>query len=183
MKSIKLRSVCHAALFAALMAVSAWITVPTTPPFTLQTLMLFTSVGILGTKVSILSLAVYLALGAVGLPVFSGFRGGIAVLADISGGYLIGFVFAVLVSGMLIKCFGKKVLPLALSFAAGLTVCYIFGSAWYYILYTHTTGTVGIGAVLATAVLPFLPADAVKIALAVFLTRKLSKVITYEISC
>ena len=74
---MKVKSLVHVAVMAALITLCAWITIPTVVPFTLQTFAIFLAVGILGGKLGSLSVLVYLLLGAVGLPVFSGFSGGI----------------------------------------------------------------------------------------------------------
>ena len=89
----------YIALFAVLMAVCAWITVPLPKPlvqFTMQTFAMFMALTTLGGRRGLYAMVVYLLLGAVGVPVFSGFRGGLGVLLDTTGGYIIGFVAAAL---------------------------------------------------------------------------------------
>lgn len=172
-----IQNISLTALFAALIALCTWITVPSVVPFTMQTFAVCLAVGLLGTKRGTLAVLVYIALGAAGLPVFSGFRGGVGVLVGSTGGYILGFVLGALVGGLLLHRFGKGVLLLSAAFAACVAVCYLFGSLWYYLLYTHTTGAIGFGSVLVTCVLPFIPADALKIALAVVLTRRLRGVV------
>ncbi|MBQ1422124.1 MAG: biotin transporter BioY, partial [Firmicutes bacterium] len=85
------------ALFAAVMAVCSWITVPAAVPFTLQTMGVFLAVGLLGGKRGTISVLVYLFLGAIGLPVFSGFAGGLGYMMGATGGYIIGFLFSALI--------------------------------------------------------------------------------------
>ena len=89
-KKISARDIAHIALFTALMAVCAWITIPFAVPFTMQTFAVMLAAAVLGTRRALLSLILYLALGTVGIPVFSGFTGGFGVLAGPTGGYLIG---------------------------------------------------------------------------------------------
>ena len=94
----------YIALFAVLMAVCAWITVPLPKPlvqFTLQTFAMFMALTTLGGRRGLYAMVVYLLLGAVGVPVFSGFRGGLGVLLDTTGGYIIGFAAAALVYWLL----------------------------------------------------------------------------------
>lgn len=170
----KVYSVTVTALFAALIVLCTWLSVPAAVPFTMQTFAVLLAVGLLGTKRGLTAIFIYIALGAVGLPVFSGFRGGIGVLFGNTGGYILGFVFGAGVCGLLIRCFGKSVPALIFSMATCVAVCYLFGSLWYFLLYTHTTGAIGFGAVLLQCVIPFLAGDVLKIALAVILTRKLS---------
>ena len=170
------KNLTQIALAAALITVCAWITVPAAVSFTMQTFAVFAAAGLLGTRRGTLAVAIYIALGALGLPVFSGFRGGIGVLAGNTGGYIVGFVFASLVCGLLISRFGHTVPALFLSMLAGLIVCYAFASAWYYFLYTQNTGNIGILWILTQCVFPFIPFDLAKIALAAFLVRRLRRI-------
>ena len=170
------KNLTQIALAAARITVCAWITVPAAVSFTVQTFAVFAAAGLLGTRRGTLAVAIYIALGALGLPVFSGFRGGIGVLAGNTGGYIVGFVFASLVCGLLISRFGHTVPALFLSMLAGLIVCYAFGSAWYYFLYTQNTGNIGILWILTQCVFPFIPFDLAKIALAAFLVRRLRRI-------
>lgn len=166
------REITYTALGAALIAVCAWISIPTAVPFTLQTLAVFLVAGLLGLKCGVASVAVYLLLGAVGLPVFAGFRGGLGILLGVTGGYLAGFVFTALAVGLTRKV-SQSLPALILGMVLGLILCYVFGSLWFLILYTNTTGPIAITAVLAKCVLPFLPFDVLKLLLAAVLTDRL----------
>ena len=86
----------YIALFAVLMAVCSWISIPAVVPFTLQTFGVFVAVSVLGGKRGTLAVVLYLLMGIVGLPVFAGFSGGLGVLLGSTGGYIIGFVFTAL---------------------------------------------------------------------------------------
>ena len=77
---MRTRDLARAALFAALIAICSWLAIPTAVPFTLQTFAVFLALGVLGGKLGTLTVAVYLLLGAVGLPVFAGFQGGLGAL-------------------------------------------------------------------------------------------------------
>lgn len=162
-------------LFAALMAVSAWIAIPAAVPVTLQTLMVFLAVGLLGGKYGTISVAVYIALGALGLPVFSGFRGGFGALISNTGGYIIGFLGATLIFWLITRFFGTKTVTISIAMAAGQLVCYIIGTAWFMVVYTQSSGPVTLWSVLSWCVLPFIIPDAVKIAFAVLLTIRIKK--------
>lgn len=166
------RELCSAALGAALITICTWISIPAVIPFTLQTFAIFLVTGLLGLKGGMLSLLVYLLLGLVGLPVFSGFRGGPGVLLGPTGGYLIGFFFTALTMGLMIRRFGRGLPILILSMLVGLALCYTFGSVWYLLVYTGTNAA-SISAVLLTCVVPFLLPDAAKILLAALLTVQL----------
>lgn len=176
-KQRTVQNLTQVALLTALLTVSAWISIPTDPPLTLQILAVFAAVGIFGAKKAFLSVLAYLALGMIGLPVFSSFRGGFHHFVP-SGGYLIGFLLAVFTAGLFIRLFGKEISALFLAFFAGLAVCYLCNTVWYMLVLWPAEGDpLTFWMYLFYNVLIFLPGDLVKIVLAVFLTRKLSKVI------
>ena len=102
------RDMVYIAMFAVLIAVCSWISVPATVPFTLQTFGVFVTVGVLGGKRGSLSVLVYLLLGMIGVPVFAGFSGGIGCLLGNTGGYIIGFLFSALVMWGMEMTFGKS---------------------------------------------------------------------------
>ncbi|HPF88163.1 MAG TPA: biotin transporter BioY [Candidatus Limiplasma sp.] len=163
------------ALFAVLLAVCAWISIPATVPFTLQTMGLFLAMGLLGGKRSVLAVLVYLLLGMVGIPVFSGFRGGFGVLTGITGGYLIGFLFAALIY-WLITAHGKgSIWRMILGMAAGLLIDYAFGTVWFMLFYAKAYGAIGLWAALMMCVIPYIIPDLIKLGLAVTLVKALPK--------
>ena len=168
------RSLAYIALFAALMAVCAWISIPTKPPFTMQTFAVFAAALLLGPRRAAAAVLVYLALGACGVPVFAGFGAGIGHILSSTGGYMVGFVLAALLAGSIARRGGKRLLPAILGCAAGLAVCYAFGTAWFMFVYARGGGAIGVGAALSMCVLPFVVPDAVKIALAILLDRVLA---------
>lgn len=163
----------YIAVFTVLMAICSWISIPMAVPFTLQTFGVFIAVGILGGKRGTLAVLVYILLGAIGIPVFSGFKGGIGSLMNTTGGYIIGFLFSALIMWGMERVFGKKPIVQILSMLAGLVICYTFGTIWFMIVYTKANGAVGLGTVLGWCVIPFVIPDLVKIALAYGLSRKL----------
>lgn len=165
----------YIALFAVLLTVCAWISVPLPVPFTLQTFAIFATLGILGGRRGTWAVAVYLLLGAVGLPVFSGFRGGLGALLGTTGGYILGFLALALVYWLVTALLGERLPAMAVAMVLGLVVCYAFGTAWFVILYARTTGPMTVGAALGMCVLPFVIPDLVKLGLALVLSRRLGK--------
>ena len=160
--------------FVALLAVCAFISIPLPfVSFTMQTFAVFLAVYILGTWRSLASVSVYIILGASGVPVFSGFRGGISVLLGPTGGYIVGFILAALISGLLIARSGYRRVPVMISMLAGLVVCYAFGTAWFAYVYTSQHGPVNLMFILTAAVLPFVIPDVIKIIIAIELGRRL----------
>ena len=171
----KIYDVAFIALFAAVMAVCSWISVPATVPFTLQTFGVFLAVGTLGGKRGSLAVLTYLLLGAVGAPVFAGFSGGIGCILGSTGGYIVGFLFSALVMWAMEHFLGKRKWVLALSMVIGLLVCYAFGTAWFMIVYANNTGAIGLWTALSWCVFPYIIPDAVKIMLALVLCKRLAK--------
>lgn len=169
------RDLALIALFAALTAVCAWIAVPAPVPFTLQTFAVFLTAGLLGGRRGALSVLTYILLGAVGLPVFAHFTGGIGVLLGNTGGYILGFIGLTLTMWLITRAWGDTLRVLGIAMAAGLLVCYALGTAWFMLVYTRTTGPIGLANVLTACVLPFVVPDVVKIALALLLIRRLKK--------
>ena len=161
------------ALFAAVMAVCSWITVPAAVPFTLQTMGVFLAVGLLGGKRGTISVLVYLFLGAIGLPVFSGFAGGLGYMMGATGGYIIGFLFSALIMWFMEKSFGRDMKILILSMVLGLILCYAFGTAWFMTVYSGSNGPIDLATALGWCVFPFIIPDAIKIAVACLLIRRL----------
>lgn len=148
---------------------------PSAVPVTLQTLGVFTAVGILGGKRGTLAVLTYIFMGVIGLPVFAGFQAGVGVLFGVTGGYIAGFLFSALFMWGMEKLFGRSRLVLALSMVGGLLVCYAFGTLWFLAVYAKNSGAVGIWSVLTWCVLPFIIPDLGKIALSLFLTSRLKK--------
>ena len=107
----------YIAVFAVIIAVCSWISVPMVIPFTLQTFGVFCAVGLLGGKRGTLSVLIYVLLGAVGIPVFSGFSSGIGTLFGVTGGYIMGFIFTALVYWLITLVFGKKLWNVSRAFS------------------------------------------------------------------
>ena len=162
----RVKNMTQAALMAALMAICAWIAIPVPPvSFTLQTLGLCLCLGLLGGKWGGIGVLLYLLLGAVGLPVFSGFRGGIGALLGPTGGFLLGFALAGPVYGLL-----ERVTTLG-AMVAAVAVSYLCGCLWYPI---YAPGTSWQTAFFLCA-LPYLPGELVKLPLALGLCRRIQK--------
>ena len=130
-------------------------------PISFTNFVIYVTIYLLGTKLGTISYLIYLLLGMAGLPVFSGFSGGLAKLAGPTGGYLVGFIFMAVISGIFIaKSQGKPVLSI-IGMVLGTLVAYAFGTVWFVIEAKCT-----LIYALTVCVLPFLIGDAVKIILA-----------------
>lgn len=173
----KTYNLVYISIFVVLIAICSWISIPLTVPVTLQTFGVFMAVGLLGGKRGTLAVLVYILMGALGIPVFSGFTGGIGIIAGTTGGYIVGFLFSALLMWGMEKAFGRSTAVLALSMVLGLVLCYAVGTLWFMAVYGASSGAIGILTVLGWCVFPFIIPDVAKIVLALILTRRLSGVI------
>ncbi|MCM1149259.1 MAG: biotin transporter BioY [Butyricicoccus sp.] len=176
----KVLDMAYIALMAVLLAVCSWIAVPIEIPFTMQTFALFCALGLLGGRRGTAAVLVYILMGAVGLPVFSGFGGGLGRLLGVTGGYIIGFVFTGLVYWLVTAVLGEKLWAMTLGLVLGALAYYVFGTVWYVLMYAAGTGEAGVAAAIAKCVVPFLIPDAVKLALALLVVRTLPKHVRIE---
>lgn len=171
-QSDRTRSVAFCGLCIAIMVVSAWITVPFGPvPFTLQIFALVFAILVLQPKEAVASVAIYLFMGAVGLPVFSSMRGGIGVLMGPTGGFLWGCMLgAILVAAILTLVDGKRKQHSTIvdAMAAVVFVLVSYACGWLQLAaVTH----MGLLAAFGTGIAPFIIVDAIKIAIAVAMAR------------
>ncbi len=171
------REIAYIALSVAIIAVCAWVTIPFGPvPFTLQTFAVCFLGALLGWKRSLAAIAVYILMGLIGIPVFSGFKAGTAALLGPTGGYIFGFLFAVLVPALF------KLIPVRNLWARfgmfyganilGLALCYFFGTVWFVLM-----NSTSVGSAIALCVTPFLIPDAIKLFVAALLASRLEKYI------
>lgn len=167
-----LLSMVFIAMFSAIICVCSLIHIDIGQvPITLQTFAVCVAAAMLGWKRGTLSVVIYILLGIVGLPVFSG-QGGFGVIAGPTGGYIIGFLFTALITGFAADKFERKLLPLIVSMIFGILVCYLFGTLWFMFV-TKTD----FAAALGLCVIPFLIPDAVKIAAAAVIVNRLCKIV------
>lgn len=167
-----IRNMICISLMAVVITLCSWLSVPTLVPFTMQTFAVFCALLLLGGRRATLAVALYLLLGAFGLPVFSGFRGGIGALLGPTGGYLLGFLLCALLYWLLSPRLGELV-PLIL----GLLLCYLFGTLWFVYVYTAGGKEISFGAALMLCVVPYLIPDTIKLLLAFVLTRRVRKAV------
>ena len=145
------------------------IPLPFSPvPISLTNFAIFLAIFVLGMKSGTISFIIYLLLGAIGVPVFSSFRGGLQVLAGPTGGYLIGFIFLALIMGFALEHFDRKLVPTIIGMIIGMAVCYAFGTVWLAKLLS-----LSFKEGLMMGVIPYLPGDASKIIIAAIVGPKL----------
>lgn len=170
--SSAVRQMTTIGIFAAFMCIISPFAVPIGPiSITLATFAVYLASATLGWKRGGAAVAIYLLLGFIGLPVFSGFTGGVQRIVGARGGYLMGYIPCAVVTGLFIEKF-KKVWSYSVGMVIGTAVLYTFGTVWYCVL----TDSEVLPAVML-CVVPFLVGDAIKIACATVLSIKLRTVV------
>ncbi len=172
-------SVAFCGLAIALLAVSAWVTVPLGPiPFTLQTMMLAFVVLLFPAREAVISVAGYVAIGAIGVPVFSGMKGGLASIMGPTGGFIIGFVLGAIAAVLVLKAWRapkSKALGLVREYVAAfvlLAISYVCG--WAQLM--AVAGMDPMAAFLA-GIAPFIVLDAIKTIIGVSLAHALRQAV------
>ena len=174
--SKKITDMVYIAIGTALLVVCSWMALPSAIPITMQTFAIFTVLGMLGGRNGNAAILIYVILGAMGLPVFSHFKGGLAIIFnDPAGGYIIGFIVMALVYWFAEIMFGKSLTVRIISMVIGLAVCYIIGTLWYVRLNLHVHVSVGFVSALTMCVTPFVIPDLAKLALSVLVVQKMKK--------
>ncbi len=172
----KVKNMILIALFSTMMCLGAWLHFPSVIPATMQTFVVFCSLGILGSKSTFFVLVIYTMLGSVGLPVFSGFTGGVGALIGPTAGFLWGFFLGVPAFYLTEKYLKNKKYGLYIGYIIYIILHYIPGALWYCYF---TLGELNISGILsssAVTVLPFIVPDTVKMLLAVFTVKRLGKI-------
>ena len=170
-QKIRTKQMVLIALMTAITCVLGPLSIPlpfSPVPISLTNFAIFLAIFILGMKNGTISFIIYLLLGAVGVPVFSSFRGGLQVLAGPTGGYLIGFIFLALIMGFALDHFDRKLVPTIIGMIIGMVVCYAFGTVWLAKLLS-----LSFKEGLMMGVIPYLPGDAAKIIIAAIVGPKL----------
>ena len=158
------------ALMTAVTCILAPLSIPIGPvPISLTNFAIYLSLYLLDWKKGTVSYILYLLLGLVGLPVFSGFTGGIGKLAGPTGGYIIGFIPMAIIAGIVIDKFSQRWIQI-LGMIVGTAICYAFGTAWFCIQAGYT-----VSAALAVCVIPFIPADLIKMVIAMIIGPEIRK--------
>ncbi len=171
MQSEQIRNMTLTAVMTALMCILGPVMVPVGPiPFSLQVLTVCLSVAVLGMKRGTLAVVLYLLIGFVGLPVFTGFSGGPGKILGPTGGFLVGFVPLALIAGWASDHFRSSAVLQFAGMFAGLAVLYFFGTAWLIWL-----AKLPAGRALKAAVYPFVAVDTVKVLIAMFIGRALRR--------
>ncbi len=171
MKKISVKELTLVALMSALICVIAPFSIPIGPvPISLVIFAMHLSTVLLGGKLAILSCIVYLLLGAFGLPVFASFNAGVAYIAGPTGGYLVGFIFMILISGVFISKYKGNIKMYILGMILGTLIDYLFGTVWF----SYQQNTTFLKS-LMICVVPFVIADLIKIIVAAIIGEIIRK--------
>ncbi len=163
----------YSGIFAVLLAICSWISIPTVIPFTLQTFGVFLTVLLLGGKRGTITIFIYLLLGAVGIPVFSNFGAGFGYLLGNTGGYAMGFLLIGLSGWFFEIFFGQKTFSRLFAVLLGLILCYAFGSFWFMNISMNPNNSHGLMTTLSLCVFPFIIPDLCKLVLAYMISKRL----------
>ncbi len=167
---MKTENMTRIALMTAVLCILGPLAVPVGPvPISLATLGILLAVYILGAKEGVAACLLYIALGAIGLPVFSGFQGGFAKIAGPTGGYMLGYLFLALIAGWFIHKYYDIIWLQFIGMCLGTAVLYAFGTAWL----AHVAGMTFMEA-MAAGVLPFIIGDVLKMICAIVLGRAIN---------
>ena len=172
---MKTRNIIYAPVFASVIAVCAWLTVPAGIPFTMQTFGVCLTLLLLGGRGGTVSLMVYILLGTIGLPVFHGFSGGPGVLMSSTGGYLLGFVLMGLIYWGTTALGKDRLWSRIAGMSLGTIACYGAGIVWFMFWYTAGTSPIDIGTALSMCVVPFVVPDIIKMMLAFWTAKKIER--------
>ncbi len=169
----QLQWIVYASLLAALTAVGAYIPIPIGPvPIVLQNLFVLLAGLLLGGRWGFTSIGIYLLVGAVGMPVFTGGKGGVAHFIGPTGGYLIGFALCAFVTGWISEKASGRTSYDILAVITGSLLVYACGVPWL-----KAVTAMSWNKALVAGMLPFLMGDALKAALAVILARAIRPVL------
>ena len=169
----KTYKIVYTGIFAVLLAICSWISIPTMIPFTLQTFGVFLTVLLLGGKQGTLAIFIYLLLGSIGIPVFSNFGAGLGYLLGNTGGFALGFLLIGLTMWAFEIAFGRKSLSLIISMILGLTLCYAFGTFWFMNISMASKGGGELMTILTMCVFPFVLPDICKLWIAYIVSKRL----------
>lgn len=174
---MSVRKMTMTAMMTCIIIVCSWITIPFTVPFTLQTFAVFFALLILGGKDGLLSVCLYIMLGAVGLPVFSGFRGGIGHLMGPTGGYIFGFIAMAFIYLLFEPIIIQKRVFQPFILFIGLCMCYLTGTIWFGLVYNGNDYN-GFWGIASVCVFPYVAFDILKLGLAFIIAKRVNRLVS-----
>lgn len=170
-KKLTVRDLTNIAMMSVIIAVCSWLTVPFVVPFTMQTFAVFFALEYFGGRRGLEAVALYILLGIVGLPVFSGFTGGVGHLMGPTGGFIIGFILSALIYWLGERFISDSVRGHIALMLICLAACYALGTVWFALVYKTS-----VFAALCSCVFPFIIPDVIKILLVIIVVKRLKKI-------
>lgn len=170
---MSIKRMSRIAIMVGIITVCSWLNIPFVVPFTMQTFAVFCSLQLLGGRDSLIALLVYLLLGAAGLPVFSGFRGGLSHLLGPTGGYVFGFLFTAFCYLLLEPVIRRKRSMELMALGSGLLFCYAVGTLWFCVVSGLQGKSYSFSAVLGICVLPYVVPDVLKMLLSRWIVSRI----------
>ena len=168
------REINRIAVSTAILAVCSWMTVPAGVPFTMQSFAVVTVAALFGGKCGFFTVLTYILIGATGIPVFSGMRGGVGILFGETGGYLFGFLIGAFVCGKICEK-NKSIAVMFSAMLLNMLICYTIGCLWVAFLFSGNKDALGFAAVAGRFVLPFVIPDMAKIAVSILTVTAVRK--------
>ena len=170
-KTLSIQQLAVIGVMAAVICILAPFSIPIgVVPISFTNLAVYIAIYVLGSRKGTISYLIYLLIGLVGVPVFSGFTSGPGKLFGPTGGYLIGFAFMALISGIFIDRFSNKMYLCFVGMVLGTAVCYLLGTIWL----AYQAG-LSFQSALAAGVVPFIPGDLIKIVIAMIIGPQMRK--------
>ncbi len=170
-QKITIQQITVISVVTAVLCICAPFTIPIgVIPLSMANLILFLGVYVLGQKNAVISCFIYLCIGFIGIPVYSGFGSGPGKLFGPTGGYFLGYLLMVWIAGFFIDRFTNKIFLCIMGMILGHLTLYLFGTLWL-----SYQSKLTFGAALALGVLPFLIGDFIKIIVAAFVGRTLRR--------
>ena len=174
-KILSTQNMALIAIFTALIAICSWISIPGQVPFTLQTFAIFVTAGLLGYKRGLISIITYIILGMIGIPVFSGVKGGAAIIVGPTGGFIVGFILTIQIIGLGMELAENKskyvkILISIVSMVIGDAACFLIGTLWFMYITKN-----GLAVSLLNCVVPFIIPDIIKMILALIVVDRMKK--------
>lgn len=167
-KKFTINQITFMALMAAVTCVLAPISISIGPiPISFTNLVIYFTVFVLGTKAGTGSYCLYVLLGAVGLPVFSGYAGGLGKIAGPTGGYIVGFIFMALIGGFIMEKSSRKLITTVLGWVLGTAVDYAMGTIWFVFV-----AKCSVAYALTVCVVPFIVVDLAKIVIGTVVAQR-----------
>lgn len=171
MKTVNVKQLTMVAIMTAILCILAPLSIPlANVPISAATFIIYLAAVLLGSKLSMICVFLYILIGIVGIPVFAGWSAGFGIISGPTGGYMIGYLFIALCTGLFMKLGRGKVWMIAIGMVIGTLICYTIGTIWLGVQLSLSPW-----AALMAGVIPFIPGDIIKMVLCLILAIPIKK--------